>query len=102
MFFFGHPDICKRSESESDSSRFFRLSFALERRFLLFFKVFSVSREDDDEDFNCRLKKLESEEEPSFGSETYRALVGGTRDAAQTAWASSAGAGVRDLARCMD
>ena len=28
-------------------------------------------------------KKLESEEEPSFGSETYRALVGGTRDAAQ-------------------
>lgn len=28
-------------------------------------------------------KKLESEEEPTFGSETYRALVGGTRDAAQ-------------------
>ena len=28
-------------------------------------------------------QKLESEEEPTFGSETYRALVGGTRDAAQ-------------------
>lgn len=28
-------------------------------------------------------QKLKSEEEPTFGSETYRALVGGTRDAAQ-------------------